>query len=364
MVQMRNKTLKGFENIKLGWHLISHGFLGFKKILILLSNTIAFFFRKMPGEHPSVMMIDPANICNLRCTGCATALGYHRLPPGVMDLERFKTLIDEIKRSVFLVALYNSGEPFCHPHIFEMLDYLTASKIAVITSTNGHFFETDEKAEQLVKSSVYMVIISLSGATQKVYEQYHQKGDLNLVIKNIKRINKAKKKLKKRIPILKLRFLIFDHNQHERQAMEELGKRIGGDIIEFRYSQTRYLEKKSETEYLSQLEEQSVLPVGKNKVCPWPWLLTSIHWDGTTLPCCLFALDLPVMGNALGNNGFKGVWRGRVYEEFRNKMKHGKNTIPACRCCYAQLGFQEKFRKEDRVIYIERADGSKRETKK
>lgn len=318
----------------------------------------------MPAEHPSVMMIDPANICNLRCTGCATALGFHRLPPGVMDLERFKTLIDEIKRSVFLVALYNSGEPFCHPHIFEMLDYLTASKIAVITSTNGHFFETDEKAEQLVKSSVYMVIISLSGATQKVYEQYHQKGDLNLVIENIKRINKAKKKLKKKTPILKLRFLVFEHNQHEKQAMEELGKRIGGDIIEFRYSQTRYLEKKSETEYLSQLEEQSVLPVGKNKVCPWPWLLTSIHWDGTTLPCCLFALDLPVMGNALGNNGFKGVWRGRMYEEFRNKMKHGKNTIPACRCCYAQLGFQEKFRKEDRVIYIERADGSKREMKK
>jgi MoaA/NifB/PqqE/SkfB family radical SAM enzyme len=338
--------------------------MGFKKILILLSNTTAFIFRKTPAEHPSVMMIDPANVCNLRCSGCATALGYHRLPPGVMDLEGFKNLIDEIKRSVFLVALYNSGEPFCHPHIFEMLAYLNANKIAVITSTNGHFFETDEKAEQLVKSSVYMVIISLSGATQEVYEKYHQKGDLNMVIENIKRITRAKKKLRKKTPILKLRFLIFEHNQHEKQAMEELGKRIGGDMIEFRYSRTRYLDKNSDARDLSHPEKQSVSPVGKNKVCPWPWLLTSIHWDGTTLPCCFFALDLPVMGNALGNNGFKRIWRGRMYEEFRNKMKRGKNNIPACRCCYAQMGFQEKFRKEDRVIYIHRINGSKRETRR
>ena len=361
---MRNKTLKGSGCINLGWYLISHGFLGFKKILILLSNTTAFLFRKTPAEYPSVMMIDPANVCNLKCTGCATALGYHRLPPGLMDLERFKNLIDEIKRSVFLVALYNSGEPFCHPHIFDMLDYLASGKIAVITSTNGHFFETDEKAEQLVKSSVYMVIISLSGATQKVYEQYHKNGDLALVIDNIKRINRAKKKLKKKTPIVKLRFLIFEFNRHEKQAMEELGKKIGGDKIEFRYSRTRYLGKKNESGGFSQSEKFPVSPVGKNKVCPWPWLLTSIHWEGTTLPCCFFALDLPVMGNALGNNGFKSVWRGQMYEKFRNNMKRGKNNISACRYCYAQLGFQEKFRKEDRVIYIQRADGSKRETRR
>ncbi len=350
---MRKKIIRLVGNFSMVWHMLINRQLTLRKAINFMINIVACCFKRPPLKYPPVLMIDPANICNLRCTRCPTAMGVHPRPPGTMTLENFKKIIDETKSSTVLVPLYDTGEPFLNPEIYDMIEYLTKNRIASITCTNGHYFETDEKAERLVKSGLYSMIVSLSGATQEVHEKYHQRGNLSLVVENTKRVARAKKRLGRKTPHIRLRFLIMDHNEHELEEMKKLGKEMGGDVIDFRNAQPHYQpeEMGAQTEDTENIKQSEATP---DRVCRWPWLISVVHWDGTVVPCCLFSLGLPELGNALQGNGFGGAWWGPQYEEFRKKMLVGKNQIPACRFCEAKIGYQDEFKIEDRTINLKR----------
>jgi MoaA/NifB/PqqE/SkfB family radical SAM enzyme len=65
--------------------------------------------------------IDPINICNLRCPLCPTGLGILARKQGKMQFDKYKDIIDQIASYAYQIELYNWGEPFLHPHIFEMV---------------------------------------------------------------------------------------------------------------------------------------------------------------------------------------------------------------------------------------------------
>ena len=46
--------------------------------------------------YPFVMMVEPTNICNLRCPLCITGSKLMTRDDGMMTLERFKQLMDEM----------------------------------------------------------------------------------------------------------------------------------------------------------------------------------------------------------------------------------------------------------------------------
>ena len=336
------------ETIKMGCNMLVKRQLGVRKIFNLFVNTIAYLLKRPPLKYPSVLLVDTGNVCNLRCTDCFTGRGLHPKPTGIMSLDNFKRIVDDVKSSTSLVLLYVSGEPFLNPSIYEMIEYLTENRIASIISTNGHFLETDEKAEKLVRSGLYMLIVSLSGASQEVYEKYHREGNLKLVVENIKRVVKAKKKLKKRTPKIKLRFLVMDHNKHELEQMKKLYEEVGADALDFRYTQIHKLVKDDpDGNENSQSSKATV-----NKTCYWPWFISVIHWEGTVIPCCFYYLRVPDLGNVFHEGGMKGVWWGSAYKKFREIMIQGTSQIPVCKYCLVELGFQEEFGKTERKFLL------------
>jgi len=75
-------------------------------------------------------------------------------PSGQMDLELFKRMIDETEGSVFLLLLWNWGEPFFNPRTFDMIAYARDRGIRVVSSTNGHLFAHGENAATVLLSVV------------------------------------------------------------------------------------------------------------------------------------------------------------------------------------------------------------------
>jgi sulfatase maturation enzyme AslB (radical SAM superfamily) len=88
-----------------------------------------------PWGFPTILQVEPTNRCNLRCTLCPVAEGLER-PSGHMELDLFKSLIDQVGEYVFLILLWEWGEPFINPRIYEMISYAKQRGIKLVTSTN------------------------------------------------------------------------------------------------------------------------------------------------------------------------------------------------------------------------------------
>jgi len=98
-----------------------------------------------------------------------------------MNLEDFKRIVDQIAPYAYYVELYNWGEPFLHPQIFDMIRYASERKISVQLSSNLNYFN-EEMAEQAVASGLTRLLVSVDGATQETYEKYRCGGRLEVVL--------------------------------------------------------------------------------------------------------------------------------------------------------------------------------------
>ncbi len=332
-------------------HLLLSRQIAWRKTGKAAANLAACFLRRPPPYYPPVIQLDITNTCNLKCPGCLTGRRIFRKPPGFMSFHQFTALIDEIRQDTLLAVLYNSGEPMLHPAVLDMVACLTANEIASIISTNGHFLETREKAEYLVQAGLSELIVSLSGATQETYQQYHRGGNLVKVMQAVQLVAAAKKRLKKRTPHITLRLLLTENNLAERQQMIRLARSLGGNHIDIRYAnrQIQAMNYQVDTHFAGETfpgESPLSSLKSRNSVCLWPWLLSVVNWNGDVAPCCFYHLNLPDMGNAFEGDGMQDVWYGKAYENFRRKMRAGKNTIPLCRSCPAETGFQSRFNRQ------------------
>lgn len=86
-------------------------------------------------------------------------------------------------------------------------------------------------AEAYVESGLDLMILSIDGATQPVYEQFRRNGDLELVCSNIGKLVDAKRRLRKRTPVLSWNFLAFEHNAHEIAVAEGMARKLGVDVF-------------------------------------------------------------------------------------------------------------------------------------
>lgn len=112
---------------------------------------------------PSNLLIEPTNICNLKCPGCPTGCGILKRPKGYMALDNFKKIIDDCEGNLERAMLWNYGEPFLNKDLFKMIKSARSKNIKVVTSTNAHFLPG--KIDELVDSGINKVIVSLDGAS-------------------------------------------------------------------------------------------------------------------------------------------------------------------------------------------------------
>ena len=71
--------------------------------------------------YPPALMLEPTNICNLRCPLCLTGNGTLNRPKGMMSLALFKKICKDVQDKIGMLILWNQGEPFINPDFYEML---------------------------------------------------------------------------------------------------------------------------------------------------------------------------------------------------------------------------------------------------
>ena len=174
--------------------------------------------------------IDPVNVCNLRCPLCPTGLGILGRDRGLMKVEEFRAIIDQIAPWCYLLELYNWGEPFLHPGIFDMIRYATDEKIFVRLSSNLNRYD-ESLARQTVASGLGAITLSIDGATEESYQRYRQRGKLAVALENLHLLVQAKREQRASHPFIVVRMLVNRYNEGEVDQLRERVLGMGADLF-------------------------------------------------------------------------------------------------------------------------------------
>ncbi|MCB2153714.1 radical SAM protein [bacterium] len=314
--------------------------------------------REVVRGRPYILLIDPLNTCNLRCPFCATGQGNLPLKPGKMKLDSFKSLIDEIAPHTFKIDLYNWGEPFLHKDILPMVAHAHKRRISTAISSNLNVLPQGG-GEAVVRSGLDDLVVSCDGLTQETYEQYRVQGKLENVVRNLKEITDARRRLGRKNPHIEFQFLVFKHNEHEVPRVHAFAKGLGADIVRI---QKPFVNIESESirpadnpdfvrsEYLDEEKDQSdrldiFSPKADQEACAaanpppikcfWPWRSTVINWGGQVDPCC-GKNYLDSFGNVF-EKPFAEIWNGPEYRYARRwitgKAGEDEEQAVVCRGC-------------------------------
>lgn len=166
----------------------------------------------VPLNTPYVLLVNPTDICNMRCRFCPT--GHHNLIKQsgriqtFLDFDLYKKIIDDLKdfdEPIRVLRLYKDGEPLMHKHFSEMVAYARKSPYInrIDTTTNGLCLNPKLNRE-LVNSGLDKIDISVNGVNAERIEEltgvridfdeyvanirdlYEHKGNLEIYIKGIK----------------------------------------------------------------------------------------------------------------------------------------------------------------------------------
>ena len=129
----------------------------------------------LPLEQPWTLFIDPAGLCNLKCSFCPTGIPElaKLRPAGLMAFDVFKKIVDDcksFKQRIKQCNVYKDGEPLLNPRFIDMIRYLKEAGISerIWTKTNGVRLSPAYNT-QLVESGLDLIGISVKQLTADGY---------------------------------------------------------------------------------------------------------------------------------------------------------------------------------------------------
>lgn len=326
-----------------------------RRLVNLILNRAGYLLRlgRVPG-YPAFLVVEPTNICNLKCPLCPTGQGLRSRPKGKMSLINFRKIIDEAGDYLYSLRLENWGEPLLNEDIFDIIISAKLKKIS--TSFNTNFSVLDKKnAERLVLSGLDHIKISLDGASQKSYAKYRVGGDFNRVINNIRLLLQVRSELNRQNPFIEIQFIVMKHNEGDLDQVKKLCFALGVDGLLIENLRLDMREELFHTDAYSIEKFKDWLP-GDNKysifdyghkcrkrrprICSYLWTTAVINWDGGVAPCCSVFEKKYDFGNVFQDGLFK-VWNGPEYITARKLIGRGlkNDTFVVCGNC-VQFGIK------------------------
>jgi MoaA/NifB/PqqE/SkfB family radical SAM enzyme len=315
-----------------------------KKFKNVVVNTSSYYLSRFTQKYfvwgkPFSFIIEPTNLCNLRCPECPVGLQTLERPIGLMRNPEYQKALDDIEKYCWYLLLYFQGESFINPDIIDMINYAFEKKMYTVISTNANRLASSKFSDELAASKLGRLVLSIDGATDETYTIYRQAGKFNRVIKGIEYFVKARNKLNKKFPRIILQFIVMKHNEHEMKAIKELGKKLGVDRVIYKSPQvldpSRADEIMPQNPKFRRYEKSNgtyKLKGSYTGYCKKIWYGSVLTWDRTVIPCC-FDKDAEFPLGTMKDQDFKTIWDTEVYHEFRKGVIKDRDGLEMCRNC-------------------------------
>ncbi len=265
---------------------------------------------------PMNLMIEPTNMCNLRCRMCPQD-GLMTREKGMMDFELYKRIIDESKNFVWCVQLFHTGESLLHPRLPEMIEYANQAGMYTVLNTNACLL-TEERSFQLIKAGLSQISFSFDGPTQQAYEQIRTGASYIQVANNIKTFITLKKQQKVRQPYTIIEVIPMEETQtYLSDFLKEL-KTFGADDVRC-WGYHDWTHNKSINNHYYP--------------CEYPYTIMAVYWDGRVGPCCMDYDAKYIIGD-VKEQSLSQIWNSLKLQELRAAFRNKSySRIEPCQNC-------------------------------
>jgi len=304
----------------------------------ILSRTRVALESVLPLETPFSVEIDICSACNLRCNFCfhgdADQLKKSRVQFGLMDMDLFTKIIDDLKNFPSLVKkvkLFEFGEPLLNPHLPEMISYVRENNAAefVEITTNGLLLN-EELNLALIEAGLSRINISVNAITEDKFKEITERSlNLSEYIANIKHLYEHKKDCH-------IYIKLADDGKLT-QADEDEFYSVFGDLCD-----EIFVERLSpiwrDTQINSALEG-TLGPYGQQLdyklVCPLIFTRMVINYDGVVVACCVDWKRSYPIGDISKKSAYD-IWNGPELTMLQlSHLKGERESIPICKGCTA-----------------------------
>jgi MoaA/NifB/PqqE/SkfB family radical SAM enzyme len=318
---------------------------------------------------PGFLQIEPVGQCNLACRMCPVVLrgeGGPGKPPAFMPYEAFCSLVDQFT-GVRELHLQGLGEPLLHPRFFDMVAYAAARGIDVSTNTNLTAL-SERRAELCVQSGLARMHVSLDAADPAAYEYIRVGSRHERVVRNLRYIGAAKRRLAAERPEVRLVAVAMRRNLEELPGLVRFAHEEGIEHVSVQHLAHDFTESSLPAKYAgmrdfvdaetlasedparvahwfgkarelaTKLGVALRLPTFQGrKGCDWPWRGAYVAYSGEAMPCCMVATPDRVNFGNMACDGVAAVWNGEAYNAFRDKLA-SDSPPEICRGCAVYRG--------------------------
>ncbi len=185
-------------------------------------------------SRPFGLVIDPSNMCELACPGCVHSTRSEELKlfdwhKGTLSEDRLAALLRLYGPYAIAAYFCNYGEPLLNLNTPKLIRLAKSYLMGTALSTSLSVRRFD--ADAYVESGLDVMVLSIDGATQPVYQRFRRNGNLELVLDNVRKLVDAKRRLGRRTPVLSWNFLAFEHNAHEIPLAARMARKLGVDLF-------------------------------------------------------------------------------------------------------------------------------------
>ncbi|RPI71174.1 MAG: radical SAM protein [Ignavibacteriales bacterium] len=287
---------------------------------------------------PVSYSIEPTNYCNLKCPECPSGLGALTRPLGMLSVEDFKHMVDQIKDTGFYVQLYFQGEPYINKHLPEMIKHAQIKNIYISISTNGHYVN-QKTVDNILESAPDKLIFSMDGLDEESYQNYRVGGSFKKADGGLRMLINRRNELKKKKPYVEFQFIVMKQNEHLLEDVRKYCKDAGVDKLVFKTMQVSSYENAlhflpDNKKYRRYIVNDGSYKI-KNKLkdhCFALWRTSVITWDGKVVPCC-FDKDANFELGKLNGRTMEDVWKSEPYQNFRQGVLNNRKGLSMCTNC-------------------------------
>ena len=237
---------------------------------------------------------------------------------GIMSIELFKDLIDQLEGNVEGVTLASRGEPTVNKMLPDFLKYMSGKFLASKINTNA-FLLNEKMIHAILEADIQTLVFSADAASEPLYSKLRVNGSLDKVVKNVKQFHTIKQR---HYPESKLITRVSGVRYSDHQNISSM--------------ESFWQEYVDQVAFVDYNPWENVYDKSKNSIstpCSDLWRRMFIWWDGRVAPCDVDYLTKLSNESIVGKN-ISEIWNGKMYKELRNNHINGRRSSfdPCSRC--------------------------------
>ena len=281
--------------------------------------------------------IEITSVCNLACSFCPPT----ERAKGLIKVEQFNKILDEIRPHTKYIYLHVKGEPLLHPRIHELLDAAHDKGFKVNITTNGTLIKKNRE-KLLGKPALRQINFSLHSFDGHEGSENREKylGDILEFVREASKFNTI------------ISYRLWNLQQDHISDLAARRNRETLEIIENEYNLDFRIEEKVQPGKGVKIANNIYL--NQDHEFRWPSLLApedegkgfchalrsqaAILVDGTVVPCCLDGEGVINLGN-VHEQSFSEIVEGERANNIVEGFSRREAVEELCRKC----GYRQKF---------------------